>query len=131
MRVSRKKVQDGESNWHIVSEPLVSADVFKKSYGKNIFEELGLKKVGRTVSANETASVSQGTETTSEAFEREDIIATLQRDGLCIPENLVVIGTVNMDDTTNSFSRKVIDRAMIFETDIEIFDKDKNFIVNA
>lgn len=124
---SRKKVQDGESNWHIVSEPLVSADVFKKSYGKNIFEELGLKKVGRTVSANETASVSQGTETTSEAFEREDIIATLQRDGLCIPENLVVIGTVNMDDTTNSFSRKVIDRAMIFETDIEIFDKDKYF----
>ena len=124
---SRKKVQDGESNWHIVSEPLVSADVFKKSYGKNIFEELGLKKVGRTVSANETASVSQGTETTSETFEREDIIATLQRDGLCIPENLVVIGTVNMDDTTNSFSRKVIDRAMIFETDIEIFDKDKYF----
>lgn len=118
---------DGNEMSHIVSEPLISADVFKKNYKENIFEDLGLKKVVRTVSANEAASVSKGTETTSEAFEREDIIMTLQRDGLCIPENLVVIGTVNMDDTTNSFSRKVIDRAMIFETDIETFDKDKYF----
>lgn len=121
---SRKKVKaEDDGTFHIVSEPLVSADIFNKSYKDNIFEELGLTKVGRTVSANETASVSQGTETTSEAFEREDIVTILKRDGLCIPENLVVIGTVNMDDTTNSFSRKVIDRAMIFETDIEKFDK--------
>lgn len=127
--------ENGVQKTQIVSESLVSADVFKKSFnGKkedganyDIFEDLGLKKVGRTVSANEAASVTQGTETTSEAFEREDIITTLQRDGLCIPENLVVIGTVNMDDTTNSFSRKVIDRAIIFETDIETFDKDKYF----
>jgi hypothetical protein len=36
-------------------------------------------------------------------------------DGLSIPNNLVVIGTVNMDETTHSFSRKVLDRAMTFE----------------
>lgn len=36
-------------------------------------------------------------------------------DGISIPENLVVIGTVNMDETTHSFSRKVLDRAMTFE----------------
>lgn len=35
--------------------------------------------------------------------------------GLTLPENLVVIGTVNMDETTFSFSRKVLDRAMSFE----------------
>lgn len=36
-------------------------------------------------------------------------------DGIRIPPNLVVIGTVNMDETTHSFSRKVLDRAMTFE----------------
>lgn len=35
--------------------------------------------------------------------------------GIQIPPNLVVIGTVNMDETTHSFSRKVLDRAMTFE----------------
>lgn len=35
--------------------------------------------------------------------------------GIRIPENLIVMGTVNMDETTFSFSRKVLDRAMSFE----------------
>lgn len=35
--------------------------------------------------------------------------------GIQIPSNLIVIGTVNMDETTHSFSRKVLDRAMTFE----------------
>jgi len=39
----------------------------------------------------------------------------LFNDGISIPSNLVVIGTVNMDETTHSFSRKVLDRAMTFE----------------
>ena len=34
---------------------------------------------------------------------------------LTIPQNLFVIGTVNMDETTFSFSRKVLDRAMTIE----------------
>ncbi|MCR5380091.1 MAG: AAA family ATPase [Lentisphaeria bacterium] len=38
--------------------------------------------------------------------------------GLRIPPNLVVIGTVNMDETTFSFSRKVLDRAMSFELNV-------------
>ena len=46
----------------------------------------------------------------------------LKRDGLTIPQNVIIIGTVNMDDTTNSFSRKVIDRAMTFETIVNEFD---------
>ena len=44
----------------------------------------------------------------------------LKDSGIRIPKNLVVIGTVNMDETTFSFSRKVLDRAMSFElTDVE------------
>lgn len=35
--------------------------------------------------------------------------------GLTLPKNLIVVGTVNMDETTFSFSRKVLDRAMSVE----------------
>lgn len=39
----------------------------------------------------------------------------LTTEGLALPDNVVIIGTVNMDDTTHQFSRKVIDRAMTIE----------------
>lgn len=39
----------------------------------------------------------------------------LTTDGLTLPDNVIIIGTVNMDDTTHQFSRKVIDRAMTIE----------------
>lgn len=35
--------------------------------------------------------------------------------GISLPPNLIVVGTVNMDETTFSFSRKVLDRAMSIE----------------
>lgn len=44
-----------------------------------------------------------------------DLSKRFKEKGLTLPENLVVIGTVNMDETTFSFSRKVLDRAMSFE----------------
>ena len=34
---------------------------------------------------------------------------------LSLPANLIIVGTVNMDETTFSFSRKVLDRAMTIE----------------
>ncbi len=41
---------------------------------------------------------------------------------LCIPQNLIVVGTVNMDETTFSFSRKVLDRAMTIEmNEVDLF----------
>ena len=40
---------------------------------------------------------------------------TLQQEGLSLPDNVIIIGTVNMDETTHQFSRKVIDRAMTIE----------------
>lgn len=39
----------------------------------------------------------------------------LTNKGLSLPDNVFIIGTVNMDDTTHQFSRKVIDRAMTIE----------------
>lgn len=44
-----------------------------------------------------------------------EIIKYLKENGLILPDNLFVIGTVNMDDTTHQFSRKVIDRAFTIE----------------
>lgn len=45
----------------------------------------------------------------------EDIRKQFNEEGICIPQNLIVVGTVNMDETTFSFSRKVLDRAMTIE----------------
>lgn len=60
-----------------------------------------------------------------ESFENQNLYNQLLTDlelsgsefseGISIPSNLVVIGTVNMDESTHSFSRKVLDRAMTFE----------------
>lgn len=38
-----------------------------------------------------------------------------KKHGISIPFNLIVAGTVNMDETTHGFSRKVIDRAFSFD----------------
>lgn len=80
--------------YRVVSGALISKDVFKD---EAIFDALNL---------------------TDDNRDRE-IKEELREHGLRLPQNITVIGTVNMDDTTNSFSRKVIDRAMTFETKIE------------
>lgn len=51
------------------------------------------------------------------------LIERFKTKGLTLPKNLFVLGTVNMDETTFSFSRKVLDRAMsIVMNDVE-YDK--------
>lgn len=45
----------------------------------------------------------------------DEIIESIKNKGLTLPENLIVVGTVNMDETTYTFSRKVLDRAMSIE----------------
>lgn len=47
--------------------------------------------------------------------ELSNVVAHFKTKGVTLPENLMVIGTVNMDETTFSFSRKVLDRAMSIE----------------
>ena len=40
---------------------------------------------------------------------------------VCLPSNLCVVGSVNMDETTHGFSRKVLDRAFVIEfSDIDL-----------
>ena len=117
---SRKKVGD-----KILTDPLLSADWFNKKYKEyNIFDDLGLKRIRQEQSKGENHQASFFGAVDEEPFDRMDIVERLMESGLCLPQNVVVIGTVNMDDTTNSFSRKVIDRAMTFETVVEEFNKD-------
>lgn len=47
--------------------------------------------------------------------ENGDVQDRFKVEGITIPQNLIVVGTVNMDETTFSFSRKVLDRAMTIE----------------
>lgn len=52
---------------------------------------------------------------TSELTNDDNVRNRFLEEGICIPQNLIVVGTVNMDETTFSFSRKVLDRAMTIE----------------
>ena len=123
---SRKRCDDER----IVTDALVPASVFNdESYSAdfNIFMKLGLQATNSEWSADELNALTK--EEQAQAFVRQDIVEDLKQNGLTIPQNVIIIGTVNMDDTTNSFSRKVIDRAMTFETVVgefgmEYFDKD-------
>ncbi|MBO7438998.1 MAG: hypothetical protein J6U21_04900, partial [Bacteroidales bacterium] len=44
--------------------------------------------------------------------EKSNLADRFRTKGLTLPQNLIILGTVNMDETTFSFSRKVLDRAM-------------------
>ena len=49
-----------------------------------------------------------------------DSLEFLKANKFSIPKNLFIVGTVNMDETTNQFSRKVLDRAFTIEmTDVD------------
>ena len=52
---------------------------------------------------------------TAKLTTNDDVRTRFMNDGITIPKNLIVVGTVNMDETTFSFSRKVLDRAMTIE----------------
>lgn len=119
---SRKRKKDGT----IVTDAIVPASVFNdKDYADDfdIFLKIGLKPINKVKDITEfTAKVKESDSDESEFFEQSWLVEELKRDGLTIPQNVIIIGTVNMDDTTNSFSRKVIDRAMTFETIVGTFD---------
>lgn len=103
---SRTKI-DG----HIVSEPLIKADIFKKYNLRTEIFSTDKEKVDYVQS--------QGTVEPEPPYGKEvKIYNFLEKYGLRIPENVIVIGTVNMDETTHQFSRKVIDRAMTIEMNL-------------
>ena len=99
----------------IVSAPLIEKECFQKDIVAYELFNLALPKTGEMQIKN--ASLSD-----ADLDDYAEIWHNLQKEGLCIPQNLIVIGTVNMDETTHQFSRKVIDRAMTFEMNEANFD---------
>ena len=98
---TRKKTNEG-----IVTQPLLSKDKFSNC---ELVKTVPVKREGYVVDGEEYEETSLYPEIDAE------IITYLKTNGLRLPENLFVIGTVNMDDTTHQFSRKVIDRAFTIE----------------
>lgn len=104
-----RKLIDGK----ITSEPLIKADIFVKYEDQLLCDLFNLPKENKFGYANTTqdSPILYG--------EFNAVYDKLKTNGLRIPSNLIVVGTVNMDETTHQFSRKVIDRAMTIEMNIE------------
>ncbi|OYP54280.1 McrB family protein [Segatella bryantii] len=98
---TRKKTEEG-----ILTQPLLSKDKFSNC---ELVKTVPVKREGYVVDGEEYEETSLYSEID------EEIIRYLKTNGLRLPDNLFVIGTVNMDDTTHQFSRKVIDRAFTIE----------------
>lgn len=109
---SRKQQADGT----ILTEPLIGAEVFRKH------PELCAEMNGTAVRRENVKNTYMTTDPAVEYVATEREYENLCEEGLRIPQNVVVIGTVNMDETTHQFSRKVIDRAMTIEMNEVKFD---------
>lgn len=112
-----KNVETGEVDMATVkTEPIIDAQYFRElaemphtknaqtgePFSSNLTDrDIYLKLFGMNTESDIDTEVGKRTGLTTE--------------GLELPDNVVIIGTVNMDDTTHQFSRKVIDRAMTIE----------------
>ena len=72
------------------------------------------------------SSVLENIQPTDLGLDEGDILwEHFKENGISIPFNLIVAGTVNMDETTHGFSRKVLDRALSFDFN-EFYPNDFN-----
>ena len=104
---TRKVVIGEDGNKTIKTEAIIDAEQFK-----------ALGKVGGFVPNFTDRDIYMklyDIDTESDIDEEVGKRTDLTTEGLTLPDNVVIIGTVNMDDTTHQFSRKVIDRAMTIE----------------
>lgn len=111
---TRKAIKDEEGNTIIKSGVLIDKEYFRS-----------IGKVGKDEKEQGFATCKNNRDIYMKLFnivdeEKMNAIpenkeTSLLDTGLTLPENVLVIGTVNMDDTTHQFSRKVIDRAMTIE----------------
>lgn len=101
-RKARRIERDGENITEIYTDPILKASYHRKEDGSKEPDEWYVKMVDSLLVG----------------CPNEKLFAIRQQfleQGISIPQNLFVVGTVNMDETTFSFSRKVLDRAMTIE----------------
>lgn len=95
--------RSADENGEYITDPIIKP--FKK-FGKDACEDMLKHLLGE---AHHTES--------------NPLAVQFSEKGLTLPPNLMVMGTVNMDETTFSFSRKVLDRAMSVEMNEVDYDK--------
>ena len=76
-------------------DPLMSPELLSSEICNNLKEDLKPKNIDDT--------------------QYEELWDHFISEGINLPPNLIVAGTVNMDETTHQFSRKVLDRAMTID----------------
>jgi hypothetical protein len=92
--IESRSIENGEYETDPIIKPF-------DEFGKEVSEQMIDHLVG-TVGASSFGADSI----------EEKLAKRFRTKGLTLPQNLLVMGTVNMDETTFSFSRKVLDRAM-------------------
>ena len=103
---SRSTDKDGNYITDPIIKPFLKFDSDEENTGAKVSDQMIAKLIG-----------SLDTE------EKCKLAEHFRKKGLTLPPNLMVIGTVNMDETTFSFSRKVLDRAMSIEMNEVDYDK--------
>lgn len=103
--IESRSIENGEYETDPIIKPFTE-------FGDDVCEKMINHLVGK-VDASKLVPKSQ----------EANLVERYKTKGLTLPKNLFVLGTVNMDETTFSFSRKVLDRAMsIVMNDVE-YDK--------
>lgn len=98
--IESRSLENGNYVTDPIVKPFESFDT-KDSNG-NITDKLSDRMVAKLIGAIDTQP-------------KAELSDWFKKKGLTLPKNLIVMGTVNMDETTFSFSRKVLDRAMSIE----------------
>lgn len=93
--------------------PLTKLLIHAKEHPKRphflLLDEMNLARVEYYFS--DILSVMESRSLTAEGFSSSKLAETADGEPLFFPDNLYIIGTVNMDETTHPFSKKVLDRA--------------------
>ncbi len=92
-----------DENGEYITDPIIKPF---KNFGKEVGKAMLIQLLGE-----------------ADPIDKNPLAIHLYEKGLTLPPNLMVMGTVNMDETTFSFSRKVLDRAMSVEMNEVDYDK--------
>lgn len=106
--IESRSIENGEYETDPIIKPFSEFDTIDDN--GNVTDKLSDRMIAKLIGKLDTQT-------------KSDLAERFRTKGLTLPKNLLVLGTVNMDETTFSFSRKVLDRAMsIVMNDVE-YDK--------
>lgn len=106
--IESRSIENGEYETDPIIKPFSEFDT--RDDNGNVTDKLSDRMIAKLIGKLDTQT-------------KSDLADRFRTKGLTLPKNLLVLGTVNMDETTFSFSRKVLGRAMsIVMNDVE-YDK--------